>query len=128
MNLTRPIVQTPSVEAQISWIMFTWVLPAICFFGVITNIINIVILSSKDLKEDMYKYMLAYSVSDFLYSFFVSLTLFLIKKFEISQFDRFDSLIYPCLLDRSSFLGSREVNTRSLRHTWLNLMNSMFFS
>jgi hypothetical protein len=65
------IVQEPSTETQIFWAMFTWVLPAICAFGVVTNLINIIIFFNKDLKENIYSYMLAYSVSDFFYCFFV---------------------------------------------------------
>ncbi len=65
------IYKKPSLDTEIFWAMFTWVLPAICAFGVVTNLINIIIFCKKDLKEDIYSYMLAYSVSDFFYTFFV---------------------------------------------------------
>jgi len=71
MNSTVAIAQEPTIETEIFWAMFTWVLPAICAFGVITNFINIIIFFNKDLKENIYSYMLAYSVSDFFYCFFV---------------------------------------------------------
>lgn len=64
-------VTKPPLHTEILWAMFTWVLPAICAFGVVTNLINIVIFLHSKLKEDIYKYMLAYSVSDFFYTFFV---------------------------------------------------------
>lgn len=72
--LTTAAAAAPPWNLEVGWFMFTWVLPAICFFGVITNLINIVIFSHSELKEDIYKYMLAYSVSDFIYTFCVFFT------------------------------------------------------
>lgn len=61
----------PTIPRQIQWHMFGFVLPAVCLFGVFTNLINIIVLSNSKLKENVYVYMLAYSVSDFFYTFFV---------------------------------------------------------
>jgi hypothetical protein len=38
-------------------------------FGSITNVINIIIFLNKELKNDIYKYLIAKSASDFIYSF-----------------------------------------------------------
>ena len=49
--------------------MWTFIYPNICFFGTITNLINIMILMRSEFKNPIHKFMLAYSVSDFFYLF-----------------------------------------------------------
>ena len=73
-NASLPTVIGPTWDIEASWFMFTWILPAICLFGVVTNLLNIIVFSHSELKEDIYKYMLAHSVSDFLYTFCVFFT------------------------------------------------------
>jgi hypothetical protein len=73
-NASLPTVTGPTWDIEASWFMFTWILPAICLFGVVTNLLNIIVFSHSELKEDIYKYMLAYSVSDFFYTFCVFFT------------------------------------------------------
>jgi len=47
-------------------------LPAICIFGFITNLINIIIFLNSKMKDISFKYLLAISISDLLYLFSLS--------------------------------------------------------
>ena len=47
-------------------------LPAICIFGFITNLINIIIFLNSKMKDISFKYLLAISFSDLLYLFSLS--------------------------------------------------------
>ena len=69
-NLTGIVNVTQSSDPYIVIVygMFTYILPTVCGFGFFTNIINIVIFSNSELKEDIYTYLLAHSISNFLYT------------------------------------------------------------
>jgi hypothetical protein len=47
-------------------------LPAICIFGFITNLINIIVFLNSKMKDISFKYLLAISISDLLYLFLLS--------------------------------------------------------
>jgi hypothetical protein len=42
-------------------------IPSICVFGLVTNLINIAVFLNPQMKDFSFKYMLASSLSDFLY-------------------------------------------------------------
>ena len=50
-------------------LMFTAVLPTISCFGFVTNLINILIFSNFQLKENIFTYLLAHSISNAFYTF-----------------------------------------------------------
>ena len=52
--------------------MFSFVLPIVCCFGFITNLINIVVFSNRQLKEEIFIYLLAYSTSNACFTFLTS--------------------------------------------------------
>ena len=52
--------------------MFAFVLPIVCCFGFIANLINIVIFSNPQLKEEIFTYLLAYSASNACFTFVTS--------------------------------------------------------
>jgi hypothetical protein len=54
---------------QIKDFWWTFVLPAICLFGFLTNLVNIVVFVQLKSKNPIYKLMLTNSVSNFIYSF-----------------------------------------------------------
>lgn len=54
-------------------VCWTYILPLICLFGLITNLLNmIVFVSISKLKETLYKYMLINSIVDFFYLIILS--------------------------------------------------------
>ena len=66
-----------SLTAKITDIGNTYILPAICVFGIFTNFISMIVLYKMDLKNSIYKFMLIVSIRDFIYLFLpVFLTIF----------------------------------------------------
>ncbi|CAF0944230.1 unnamed protein product [Brachionus calyciflorus] len=60
---------------QIDFI-YTFVIPSICFYGLVTNLINLFIFSNRQLSNIIYKYLIIYTVSN-LYYFIISFLIFL---------------------------------------------------
>ena len=52
---------------QVRDLVWSYVLPSICLFGILTNSINIFIFKNKDLKSSMYKYFLLHSIAELCY-------------------------------------------------------------
>ena len=67
-NLTQSNGSSSDPYIVIVFGMFTYVLPTVCGLGFLANIINIVIFSNSELKEDIYTYLLAHSISNCLYT------------------------------------------------------------
>lgn len=63
--------RTFSIESELllSIASFVWsyFIPLCCLLGILTNLLNVIIFSRDNLKNSIYKYLLAYSVADLLY-------------------------------------------------------------
>lgn len=64
---TIEIDQYTRLVDQTFFVFFTYVLPPICAFGIVTNILNIIVFSSKRLKDDIFKYFKMKSLSNIIY-------------------------------------------------------------
>ena len=60
---------TENIEFTFS-VFFTYILPPICAFGICTNILNIIVFSSKKLKNEIFKYFKMKSYSNIMYLLF----------------------------------------------------------
>uniref|UniRef100_A0A0N4ZRN2 G_PROTEIN_RECEP_F1_2 domain-containing protein n=1 Tax=Parastrongyloides trichosuri TaxID=131310 RepID=A0A0N4ZRN2_PARTI len=68
---TTQLIQTSSLGAKINLIAYCYILPAICVFGIIGNIMNLITLASKRLKAVSYMYLKALAIADLLCMLFV---------------------------------------------------------
>lgn len=68
---TTQIIQTSSLGTKINLIAYCYILPAICAFGIIGNIMNLITLASKRLKAVSYMYLKALAIADLLCMLFV---------------------------------------------------------
>ncbi len=68
-NLTTISPSTSSEDYILAVIDFnyTFIIPIICFFGVITNIINFVVFSNKEMSDITYKYLRVNAVMNIIY-------------------------------------------------------------
>ena len=72
-NTSSASASTSDSYIIIVFAMNAVVLPAVSGFGVVTNLINIIIFSNSKLKENIYTYLLTYSMSNFCFSLITSL-------------------------------------------------------
>lgn len=56
-----------SNEDSIIDFVYTFPIPAVCFFGILANALNILILKDSSLKIIIYKYLLIHAISNFIY-------------------------------------------------------------
>uniref|UniRef100_A0A0N5B8V3 G_PROTEIN_RECEP_F1_2 domain-containing protein n=1 Tax=Strongyloides papillosus TaxID=174720 RepID=A0A0N5B8V3_STREA len=68
---TTQTIQTSSLGTKINLIAYCYILPAICAFGIIGNIMNLITLASKKLKAVSYMYLKALAIADLLCMLFV---------------------------------------------------------
>ena len=76
-NLTSPIVESDPSGSSV----YFESLPFICVFGVITNIINIIVFLSPKLTDRSFRYMLANSISCIIYLGFFIIDFWVLKEF-----------------------------------------------
>lgn len=77
-NKTDPSVDTINslvhVVETVNGFVYTFIIPVICFFGILTNIINIVVFSNKEMSDITYKYLRVNAIMNIIY---LSITFFL---------------------------------------------------
>ena len=69
-NQTTQVSAASSSTAQIDNIvsfLYTFIIPVICIFGICTNIVNIIVFSSKELSDITYKYLRANAFANAFY-------------------------------------------------------------
>ena len=68
-NQTDLVIQSSlpaSVKNMVSF-LYTFIIPVICMFGICTNIVNIIVFSSKELSDITYKYLKANAFANAFY-------------------------------------------------------------
>ena len=54
--------------STVKWLVWTYVLPSLCAFGIVTNAINVLVFRQrKELKNKIYRYFLWHSIVDIMY-------------------------------------------------------------